>query len=68
MAKTPGVPADKYELDGIEDGLSNDLPTPLRSGCTRNDRSDMHRMGKNQELMVSQGDSSCSSGSLTHRE
>jgi hypothetical protein len=51
-AKAPQVAADSYELDSIaEDGISDRLPSPLRSGYTRNDRRDMHRMGKNQELM-----------------
>lgn len=44
----------KYELDGIaEDGSSDASQQQLGSGFTRNDQRDMHRMGKNQELMVS---------------
>jgi hypothetical protein len=66
-AKAPQVAADNYELDDIaEDDISDRLPSPLRSGYTRNDRRDMHRMSKNQELMISQDDSSCSCGTLTY--
>ena len=40
----------KYAIDGIvEDGGSD---PSLRYGETRNDQKDMHRMGKDQELMV----------------
>ena len=44
----------KYKLDGIdEDGDLNDTYHGRR-GFTRNDRKDMGRMGKLQELRVSQ--------------
>ncbi len=43
--------AAKYELDGIAESVDPELDP----GYTRNDRRDMHRMGKNQELMVSAG-------------
>lgn len=47
------VVTSKYELDGIaEDGSSNASQQQFGSGFTRNDQRDMHRMGKNQELMV----------------
>ena len=43
----------KYELDGVaEDGSSDASQNQFGSGYTRNDQKDMHRMGKNQELMV----------------
>ena len=44
----------KYELDGVaEDGSSDASQQQFGSGFTRNDQKDMHRMGKDQELMVS---------------
>lgn len=47
---TTRIPS-KYELDGVvEDGDSNS--SQLRYGTTRHDQKDMHRMGKDQELMV----------------
>jgi hypothetical protein len=39
--------AAKYELDGIAESVDPELDP----GYTRNDRRDMHRMGRNQELM-----------------
>ena len=44
-----------HALDGIarDDGINVSLsPSQLGSGYTRNDQSDMHRMGKTQELRV----------------
>lgn len=57
QSKTPyqdsTVVAAKYELDGVaEDGSSDASQNQFGSGYTRNDQKDMHRMGKNQELMV----------------
>lgn len=43
------VIASKYAIDGVEDDRSD---PSLRHGETRNDQKDMHRMGKDQELMV----------------
>ena len=43
------VISSKYAIDGIEDDGSD---PSLRHGETRNDQKDMHRMGKDQELMV----------------
>lgn len=59
LGKAPQVAADKYDPDGIaDDALFEDLSPHMRSGYTRDDQKDMHRMGKNQELMVSKDDSS----------
>lgn len=40
----------KYAIDGIVEDDGSD--PSLRYGETRNDQKDMHRMGKDQELMV----------------
>lgn len=40
----------KYAIDGIVDDDGSNAS--LRYGETRNDQKDMHRMGKDQELMV----------------
>jgi hypothetical protein len=43
----------KYELDGIDEDGCDDYHGVRSHGFTRNDRRDMDRMGKVQELRVS---------------
>lgn len=42
--------ASKFAIDGVVEDEASD--SSLRNGETRNDKRDMHRMGKDQELMV----------------
>ena len=44
----------RYNVDGIDDDDGFDDNDPRRRGHTRNDQRDMHRMGKRQELIVSE--------------
>jgi hypothetical protein len=53
-AETEDVAAN-LELDLIAGSGGSDESNKLDPGYTRNDRRDMHRMGKEQELMVSAG-------------
>lgn len=46
----------KYELDGVDDEAGDDIyseANPSRPGFTKHDQKDMYRMGKIQELRVS---------------
>lgn len=45
---------DQYNLDDVEDSLDDGGENNIiRRGHTKNDRKDMSRMGKRQELIVS---------------
>ncbi|KAL2383634.1 hypothetical protein RJ035_005655 [Blastomyces gilchristii] len=49
MYETP----DQYDMDDIEDSLDDGAGDEIvRRGHTKNDRKDMNRMGKRQELIV----------------
>ena len=48
LREVPGL----FDVDGCDDGSFDDSVNSSRKGFTKNDRKDMKRMGKRQELMV----------------